>query len=55
MAQITNTVDVGRTTEWHSAERDDEVRWPLYKTALFVVASSALLWSGIFALVGWLW
>jgi|GEM_PF-6821047 len=55
MAQITKTLDVDGATECDTANRDDEARWPLYKTALFVLASSALLWSGIFALVGWLW
>lgn len=55
MAQTTKTLEIERATAWEVEERDDEARWPLYKTAIFVVASSAVLWSGIFALVGWLW
>ncbi|MCS6778741.1 MAG: hypothetical protein NZ555_03435 [Geminicoccaceae bacterium] len=39
---------------WTSEAAQEEERWPLYKTALFVIASSAALWGGIFALIGWL-
>jgi hypothetical protein len=54
MARTTETPDVVRSDIWQVAEQDGEARWPLYKTALFVVTSSVLLWSGIFALLVWL-
>lgn len=55
MAQTTETLEADRPVAWQVAERDAEERWPVHKTVLFVVASSALLWGGIFALIGWLW
>ncbi|MCL6606697.1 MAG: hypothetical protein K6T74_01265 [Geminicoccaceae bacterium] len=54
MARTTETPDVDRSNIWQVAAPDDEQRWPLYKTAFFVVTSSVLLWSGIFAVLGWL-
>lgn len=55
MAQSSRTLEIDRSAAWSRAERDEEGRWPVHKTALFVVTSSVLLWAGIFALFAWLW
>jgi hypothetical protein len=55
MAQTSRTAEVDRPAAWGVAERDGEERWPIHKSALFVVTSSAVLWGGIFALIAWLW
>lgn len=62
MARSTQALELDRAAEWQAREEaafaadaaNEEERWPLYKTALFVIVSSAALWGGIFALIGWL-
>ncbi len=55
MAQTGRSLELQEQTSWATAEPDEEARWPAHKTALFVVTSSVVLWSGIFALIAWLW
>ncbi|MCS6879026.1 MAG: hypothetical protein RMK73_01290 [Geminicoccaceae bacterium] len=61
MAQNTETLELeapgigeARDGGGYAIDELEEERWPLYKTALFVVTSSALLWAGIVAFIGWL-
>ena len=55
MAHTSRTLEVERPAAWQVGEQEDEGRWPVYKTVLFVVASSAALWGGIVASLAWLW
>lgn len=55
MAQTGRTLELEQRATWAGAEQEEEARWPVYKTALFVVTSSIVLWGGLFALIGWLW
>ncbi len=61
MAQPPSTLELERATHWPvgeesrwASEDGEEERWPLYKTVIFLLTSSALLWSGIIAFVRWL-
>lgn len=55
MVETSRTLGLDRPAAWSVAGQDEEERWPIHKTAIFVVGSSAVLWAGIFALIGWLW
>ncbi len=55
MAQTGETLELERPTGFQAAARDEDERWPVYKTVLFVVTSSAILWGGIVAVIAWIW
>lgn len=55
MVQTSKALELDRPAAWSAAGQDEEARWPVHRTALFVVGTSAALWAGIFALIGWLW
>jgi hypothetical protein len=53
MAQATEFVLYRERPALDRAEAREEERWPLAATALFVLGSSAVLWSLIIAGVRW--